>query len=60
MELKFKEGDEVYESIRPNQKLIISRYSKGSYYCKVIENPLRKELIYNANELKPLNKMTLR
>jgi uncharacterized protein YodC (DUF2158 family) len=51
MELKFKEGDEVYERIRPGQKLIVSRYLKGVYYCKVEENPQRKELIYTEREL---------
>ncbi len=55
MQLNFKEGEEVYERIRPNQKLIISRYFKGIYYCKVAENPNRKELIYHAKELKPLH-----
>jgi hypothetical protein len=51
MDEKFKKGDEVYERIRPAQKLIISRYFKGIYYCKVIENLRRKELIYLEREL---------
>lgn len=51
MDIKFKEGDEVYERIRPGQKLIISRYFKGIYYCKVVENLRRKELIYLEREL---------
>jgi uncharacterized protein YodC (DUF2158 family) len=51
MEIKFKEGDEVYERIRPGQKLIISRYFKGIYYCKVDENLDRKELIFAEREL---------
>jgi uncharacterized protein YodC (DUF2158 family) len=51
MEIKFKEGDEVYDRIRPGQKLIISRYFKGIYYCKIVENPRRKELIYLEREL---------
>lgn len=51
VEVKFKEGDEVYERIRPGQKLIVSHYFKGVYYCKVAENPNRKKLIYLENEL---------
>jgi hypothetical protein len=51
MEIKFKEGEEVYDRIRPSQKLIISRYIKGVYYCKTVENPHRKELIYFEREL---------
>jgi hypothetical protein len=51
MEIEFKEGDEVYERIRPGQKLIISRHLKGIYYCKVVENLHRKELIFAAREL---------
>jgi hypothetical protein len=51
MEIKFKEGDEVYERIRPDQKLIVSRFFGGVYYCKVVENPQRKELIYAEREL---------
>jgi hypothetical protein len=51
MEIKFKEGDEVYDRIRPGQKLIISRYFQGIYYCKIEENLRRKELIYLEREL---------
>jgi hypothetical protein len=51
MEMKFKEGEEVYERVRPDQKLIISRYYNGVYYCRVDENLRRKELIYYEREL---------
>lgn len=51
MENKFKEGQEVYERIRPNQKLVISRFSKGIYYCKVEERKLAKELTYLERDL---------
>lgn len=51
MDTKFKEGEEVYDRIRPDQKLIISRYFKGIYYCKTTENSHRKELIYFEREL---------
>lgn len=51
IEIKFKEGEEVCERIRPAQKLIISRYFKGIYYCKMAEDLRRKELIYFEREL---------
>lgn len=51
MDMKYKEGEEVYDRIRPGQTLIISRYFRGIYYCKVAENPQRKELIYFEREL---------
>lgn len=51
MEIKFKDGEEVYDRTRPGQKLIISRYLKGMYYCKVLENLHRKELIYFERDL---------
>jgi uncharacterized protein YodC (DUF2158 family) len=51
MEMKFKEGEEVYERTRPDQKLIISRYYRGIYYCRVVDNLRRKELIYHEREL---------
>ena len=48
---KFKEGQEVYERTRPNQTLVISRFSKGIYYCKVGERKSAKELIYLERDL---------
>lgn len=51
MSTKYHEGDEVYERIRPGQKLIVTRYQHGIYYCKRIENKSRKELIYFEREL---------
>jgi hypothetical protein len=51
MSTKYNEGDEVYERIRPYQKLIVSRCLQGIYYCKMIESRNRKELIYFEREL---------
>ena len=51
IDIKFKDGEEVYERIRPGQKLIISCHVKGIYYCKIVENLCRKELIYFEREL---------
>lgn len=51
METKYKLGDIVSERVRPSQKLIISRQTKNMYYCKIQENPRRKELVYFEREL---------
>lgn len=53
IENKFKEGDVVYERTHPTQKLIIGRYADRVYYCKALENPTRKELVYFERELLP-------
>lgn len=50
-EPKFKEGDIVYERIRPTQKLIV-KSSKGLIYsCMPIEHPNQKELSFFEREL---------
>lgn len=52
MERKYKEGDIVNERVRPMQKLIVSRLFNKIYYCKIVENPQRKELVFFERELK--------
>lgn len=52
MEKKYKEGDEVYERVRPSQKLVISRYAEGIYYCKDKEPHTKKELVFLERDLK--------
>jgi len=51
MENKYKKGDIVNERVRPSQKLIVSRLFNKIYYCKVHENPQRKELVFFEREL---------
>lgn len=51
MENKYKEGDIVNERVRPSQKLIVSRLMNKIYYCKIQENPDRKELVFFEREL---------
>lgn len=50
-ENKFKNGEMVYERTNPSKKLIVSRYADRIYYCKVLEAPMRKELVYFEREL---------
>ena len=47
----FKEGEEVYAKVDPTLKLIIRRYVDRIYYCKIKEDPMRKELVYFEREL---------
>jgi hypothetical protein len=51
IENKYKEGEVVYERTHPTQKLVVGHYVNGVYYCKVYENPNRKELVYFEREL---------
>ncbi len=51
MENKYKEGQVVYAKENPLLKLIIRRYVDRIYYCKVQDDPDRKELVYFEREL---------
>lgn len=51
MENKYKEGDLIYAKNDLSLKLIIRRYVDKVYYCKVKEDPARKELVYFEREL---------
>ncbi len=57
MENTFKEGEVVFERIRPNQKLIVKHFTNKMYYCQAEENPNRKELIYMERELTSNSKL---
>ena len=48
---KYKVGDMVYAKANPNLKLIVRRLVDRVYYCKVQEDPERKELVYFEREL---------
>ncbi len=51
MENKFKDGEIVYERIRPNQKLVVKRFFKGVYHCTADERTNGKELFYFEGDL---------
>ena len=53
MENTYKAGQIVSERVRPNQQLIVNRCNHNMYYCKVAENPKRKELVYLERDLMP-------
>lgn len=51
MENKYKKGELVCERTHPLQKLIVNDFSGGLYYCKIWENPKRKDLVYFERDL---------
>lgn len=51
IENKFKQGDVVYERIRPSQRLVVGHYAANLYYCKDESNPKSKALVYFEREL---------
>ncbi len=55
MENMYKEGEVVYERIRPAQRLIVKRYAFDLYYCQAEENTKQKKLVYLERELMPSN-----
>ena len=55
MENIYKEGEVVSERTRPNQKLIVKRYSSNMYYCQAEESATRRELVYLERDLMPSN-----
>lgn len=54
MENKYKEGEMVCAKVAPSLKLMVRRYVDRIYYCKVLEDPGRKELVYFERELQPV------
>lgn len=49
---KFKNGDYVYEKVRPFQMLTVVNFLNGLYYCQIHERDSQKQLVYFENELK--------
>jgi hypothetical protein len=50
MENKYKEGDVVYERIRPTQKLIVKLVLFDVYYCQPEESN-KRELVFFERDL---------
>lgn len=51
MENKYREGEFVYAKENPSLKLIIRRYIDDIYYCRIPDEPQKKELVYFEREL---------
>ncbi len=50
-ENKYKSGDVVYAKVDPKLKLVVRRYVKRIYYCKIKDKPEAKELVFFEREL---------
>ena len=48
---KFEDGEVVFERIRPDQKLVISSFTNGLYYCKTLGGRVKKAFVYFEREL---------
>jgi len=48
---RFEDGDVVFERIRPSQKLIISSFANGLYYCKLLGCRVKRTFVYFEREL---------
>ena len=48
---KYEDGEVVFERIRPSQKLVISSFSNGLYYCKILGSRVKKAFVYFEREL---------
>jgi len=46
-------GTTIAAKIAPDLKLIIRKYYQRIYYCSVITNPDKKQLVYFEHELIP-------
>jgi uncharacterized protein YodC (DUF2158 family) len=51
-EHKFDVGDEVYEVVRPQQKMIITRRNGATYYCRLIDDMKNAPLVFVERDLK--------
>lgn len=50
-EHKFVAGDIVFAKVNPTLKLLVRRYIDKIYYCRVVDDLERKELVYFEREL---------
>lgn len=51
MEAKYKEGEIVFERIRPMQKLMIKRRVGTIYYCVALDQLFKKQLVFFERDL---------
>lgn len=50
-ENKYVAGDIVYEKVKPEVKLVVRRYIDRIYFCRLQDEPERKELALFEREL---------
>ncbi|MCU0419624.1 MAG: hypothetical protein MUC38_08190 [Cyclobacteriaceae bacterium] len=47
-------GQVVYEYLYPFRKMVVTRYFKGVYYCRSLEQGRQPEVLYLMAELRPI------
>jgi hypothetical protein len=47
----YKEGTIITAKVAPGVKLIITKYYQRTYYCNVVGDPDKKQLVYFEREL---------
>lgn len=50
-EIKYVAGDIVYEKVKPEVKLVVYRYIDRIYFCRLRDEPERKEVVLFEREL---------
>lgn len=48
---KFRDGEVVYVKKYPNTRLVIRYGIDAIYYCRIVDSPGQKELLYFEREL---------
>ena len=48
---KYKEGETVYAKTNPGQRLTVKRFLDQIYYCRITNEPDKKDLIFFEEEL---------
>lgn len=51
MDNKYEAGSSIHAKHDPDRKLMIDRYYKRIYYCKPVDRPSDKSLVYFEREL---------
>lgn len=54
-EQKFRIGEIVFETVRPQQKLVIIKAQGKLYHCKPHDNMNRPAIVYSERDLKGVN-----
>lgn len=49
----YKVGAIITARVNPGLKLVITKYYKGAYYCSVVGDPTRRNMIYFERDLVP-------
>jgi hypothetical protein len=57
-ENRYKEGEVVFAKVNPTLKLVVRRYVDRIYYCRIKDEPDRKELVYFEREILPFSNNT--